>query len=105
MGDVLLGHHTVDRDAGGGLDGPGSRHGIPGSATGLPGVLAQPILPGVRHRHADVTGGPVRVGPYCVDADDAVRELQRKGVRARRLVDGFPEWSASKGAFSIALSR
>jgi rhodanese-related sulfurtransferase/DNA-binding MarR family transcriptional regulator len=31
-------------------------------------------------------------GPYCVYADDAVRELRRRGFRARRLVDGFPEW-------------
>ena len=31
-------------------------------------------------------------GPYCVYADDAVRELNGKGFRARRLVDGFPEW-------------
>ena len=31
-------------------------------------------------------------GPFCVYADDAVRQLQRRGVRARRLEDGFPEW-------------
>jgi rhodanese-related sulfurtransferase len=31
-------------------------------------------------------------GPYCVYADDAVRELTRRGYRARRLEDGFPEW-------------
>jgi rhodanese-related sulfurtransferase len=31
-------------------------------------------------------------GPFCVYADDAVRELHRKGFRARRLVDGYPEW-------------
>ena len=31
-------------------------------------------------------------GPYCVYADDAVRELTRRGFRARRLEDGFPEW-------------
>jgi len=31
-------------------------------------------------------------GPYCVYADEAVRELDRKGFRARRLIDGFPEW-------------
>jgi rhodanese-related sulfurtransferase len=31
-------------------------------------------------------------GPYCVYADDAVRQLRRKGFRARRLIDGFPEW-------------
>lgn len=31
-------------------------------------------------------------GPYCVFADDAVRTLRRKGYRALRLEDGFPEW-------------
>jgi rhodanese-related sulfurtransferase len=31
-------------------------------------------------------------GPYCVYADDAVRMLQARGVRARRLDVGFPEW-------------
>ena len=31
-------------------------------------------------------------GLYCVYADDAVRELNRKGFQARRLIDGFPEW-------------
>ncbi len=31
-------------------------------------------------------------GPFCVYADEAVRTLVRKGFRARRLVDGFPEW-------------
>ena len=31
-------------------------------------------------------------GPYCVYADEVVRELTRLGFRARRLIDGFPEW-------------
>jgi rhodanese-related sulfurtransferase len=31
-------------------------------------------------------------GPYCVYADEAVRLLRGRGFRARRLVDGFPEW-------------
>lgn len=31
-------------------------------------------------------------GPYCVYADEAVRELDRRGYRARRLEDGYPEW-------------
>jgi rhodanese-related sulfurtransferase len=31
-------------------------------------------------------------GPFCVYADDAVRQLQRRNVTARRLEDGFPEW-------------
>ena len=32
-------------------------------------------------------------GPYCVYADDAVRELRRRGITARRLQDGYPEWA------------
>jgi rhodanese-related sulfurtransferase/DNA-binding HxlR family transcriptional regulator len=31
-------------------------------------------------------------GPYCVYADDAVRLLQARGLKARRLDVGFPEW-------------
>jgi rhodanese-related sulfurtransferase len=31
-------------------------------------------------------------GPFCVYADDAVRALHRRGRRAARLEDGFPEW-------------
>jgi rhodanese-related sulfurtransferase/DNA-binding HxlR family transcriptional regulator len=32
-------------------------------------------------------------GPYCVYADDAVRALSRRGYRAARLEDGYPEWA------------
>ncbi|WP_433272307.1 rhodanese-like domain-containing protein [Pseudonocardia xinjiangensis] len=31
-------------------------------------------------------------GPYCVFADEAVREPRRHGYRATRLEDGFPAW-------------
>ena len=31
-------------------------------------------------------------GPYCVYADDAVRLLRARGLRARRLDVGYPEW-------------
>jgi rhodanese-related sulfurtransferase len=31
-------------------------------------------------------------GPFCVYADDAVRLLRARGVSARRLDVGFPEW-------------
>jgi rhodanese-related sulfurtransferase len=31
-------------------------------------------------------------GPYCVYANDAVRQLRKRGYRARRLQDGYPEW-------------
>ena len=42
-------------------------------------------------------------GPYCVYADDAVRELNRRGYRARRLVDGFPEWK--RAGLPVAMNR
>lgn len=32
-------------------------------------------------------------GPFCVYADDAVRTLRRRGYRAARLDDGYPEWA------------
>jgi len=31
-------------------------------------------------------------GPHCVLAFDAVAKLRKKGLKARRLEDGFPEW-------------
>lgn len=34
-------------------------------------------------------------GPYCVLAFEAVAELRRHGLTARRLEDGFPEWKAA----------
>jgi rhodanese-related sulfurtransferase/DNA-binding transcriptional ArsR family regulator len=34
-------------------------------------------------------------GPYCIYADRAVEILRANGRRARRLVDGFPEWRAA----------
>jgi rhodanese-related sulfurtransferase/DNA-binding HxlR family transcriptional regulator len=34
-------------------------------------------------------------GPYCVYADEAVAQLRKRGYRARRLEDGFPEWQRS----------
>jgi rhodanese-related sulfurtransferase len=35
-------------------------------------------------------------GPYCVYADEAVRALRRRRIRARRLEDGFPEWRRAR---------
>jgi rhodanese-related sulfurtransferase len=31
-------------------------------------------------------------GPYCIYADDAVRVLRARGLKARRLDVGYPEW-------------
>ena len=38
-------------------------------------------------------------GPWCVLSFEAVAELRRKGLRARRLEDGLPEWKAA--GFSV----
>jgi rhodanese-related sulfurtransferase len=33
-------------------------------------------------------------GPYCMLAFEAVKRLRKRGYRARRLEDGFPEWKS-----------
>ncbi len=61
----------------------------------IAGARPVPITELRRHLRALPSDGEVIAycrGPYCVYADDAVRELNRKGFRARRLIDGFPEW-------------
>lgn len=60
----------------------------------IPG--ARPVEPGSPAGTLHLPRGSEAVaycrGPYCVYADDAVRLLRRRGIRARRLEDGFPEW-------------
>lgn len=34
-------------------------------------------------------------GPHCVLAYDAVAKVREKGIKARRLEDGFPEWKTA----------
>ena len=34
-------------------------------------------------------------GPYCVFAFEAVAALRERGIQARRLEDGYPEWRAA----------
>lgn len=42
-------------------------------------------------------------GPYCAYADEAVRQLRRRGYTAHRLEDGFPEWK--RADLPIAVGR
>lgn len=78
---------------------------LPEYSTGhVPGAVSVP--PGeVRRRLRDVSPDAEVVaycrGPFCVYADDAVRELAKRGRRALRLVDGFPEWRRS--GFPVAV--
>ena len=41
-------------------------------------------------------------GPYCIYADDAVRLLRQRGLRARRLDVGFPEWRRAERPIELA---
>ncbi len=65
------------------------------SAGHIAGALSTPVVDLRRHLRGLPKGAEVVAycrGPYCVYADDAVRALNRRGFRARRLIDGFPEW-------------
>ena len=61
----------------------------------LPGAVSVPPAE-IRRRLDDVPDGADVVaycrGPFCVYADDAVRQLTGRGHHALRLEDGFPEW-------------
>jgi len=61
---------------------------IPG-ALSVPLAALAPLAPKLPRRRQIVA---YCRGPYCVYADDAVRLLQGRGLKARRLDVGFPEW-------------
>jgi len=62
------------------------------------GALSIP-LPELKRRVRELPAGKEIVaycrGPYCVMAYQAVEILRSRKRRARRLVDGFPEWKAA----------
>ena len=64
----------------------------------IPGAISVPVDE-LKRRLQQLTKGKEYVaycrGPYCVYADRAVELLKAHGRRARRLLDGFPEWRAA----------
>jgi rhodanese-related sulfurtransferase/DNA-binding transcriptional ArsR family regulator len=68
------------------------------SAGHIAGALSVPIDQ-LKERLAQLPKGKEYVaycrGPYCVYADRAVELLRASGRRARRLLEGFPEWKAA----------
>ena len=64
----------------------------------IPGAISVPV-DDLKRRLQELTKGKEYVaycrGPYCVYADRAGELLQANGRRARRLLDGFPEWRAA----------
>jgi rhodanese-related sulfurtransferase len=63
----------------------------------IPGAMSVPVDQ-LEQRLADLPADKEIVaycrGPYCVMSYNAVEALRARGRRARRLVDGFPEWRA-----------
>ena len=67
-----------------------------GHIAGARSVPIEGLARQIRRLPADVEIVAYCRGPMCVFADDAVRLLQRRGRRARRLVDGYPEWRRAR---------
>lgn len=64
----------------------------------IPGAMSVPFSD-VKSRLREVPQGSEIVaycrGPYCLYADEAVRQLTDAGRLAARLEEGFPEWKAA----------
>ena len=64
----------------------------------IAGAISIPIED-IQRRLKELTKGKEYVaycrGPYCIYADRAVEILRAHGRRARRLVEGFPEWRSA----------
>ena len=64
----------------------------------LPGALNIPLAQ-LERRLAELPADREIVaycrGPWCVLSFEAVAALRRRGYRARRLEDGFPEWKVA----------
>jgi rhodanese-related sulfurtransferase/DNA-binding HxlR family transcriptional regulator len=60
----------------------------------IPGATSVPVgtLRRLRSLSKDIEIVAYCRGPYCVYADEAVRQLRKRGFTARRLEEGFPEW-------------
>lgn len=64
---------------------------IPGAVSVPPGTLQRRLAELPREREIVAYCR----GPYCVFAVEAVDALRRRGYRARRLRNGFPDWRAA----------
>jgi rhodanese-related sulfurtransferase len=63
-----------------------------GHIAGARSVPADQLARRLRQLPDDVEVVAYCRSPFCVYADDAVRQLHRRGRKARRLEDGYPDW-------------
>jgi DNA-binding transcriptional ArsR family regulator/rhodanese-related sulfurtransferase len=72
----------------------------------IPGALSIPV-DDLQRRLKELTKSKEFVaycrGPYCIYADRAVEILRASGRRARRLVEGFPDWRSA--GFPVSLGN
>jgi len=62
------------------------------------GAINVPLFELARRLHEIPSGKEIVAycrGPYCLLAFEAVAQLRKKGRKARRLEDGFPEWKSA----------
>jgi rhodanese-related sulfurtransferase/DNA-binding transcriptional ArsR family regulator len=68
------------------------------SAGHLPGALSVPLSE-LKRRLRELPRDQAIVaycrGPYCILSYEAVAELRKRGFKAYRLEDGYPEWKAA----------
>jgi len=76
-----------------------------GHIAGARSIPAKRLAREVATLPADVEVVAYCRGPYCVFADDAVRLLKRRGLKARRLEDGFPEWRDARLPVETAVNE
>ena len=71
----------------------------------IPGAVSVPVED-LEDRISELPSGKELVaycrGPYCVLAFRAVEILRARGLQARRLADGFPEWRAAGLPISVS---
>ena len=64
----------------------------------VPGAINIP-LPELQKRLRDLPKGKEIIaycrGPYCLMSFEAVEKLRKRGFKAKRLEDGYPEWRAA----------
>ncbi len=102
--DAITRDELASRLRGGGVVVLDVRPAAEYAAGHIPGARSVPPAEVRRRLRAIPKDGDIVAycrGPFCVYADEVVRNLRRRGVRARRLEEGFPEWKRAGLAVAV----